>query len=481
MIEFKDVSYFNKDGDTVLKNVSFTIKKGEYTVIAGKNGTGKSTIIKLIAGLLKTDKGVIEIDGRKLEYYPEVLYNIRKKIGVVFHTAEEQLIGETVLDGLIFGMENNNMSSREMKRNIEKYTRYFNIGNLLSRKISTLSGGEKQKIALISAIITEPEILIMDEGMENIDIDFREIMGKFFDEFLKEEKTIVSVSHDPDEIKKSDRIILISENSDIKIGKFKDVMNEYDKINNIRYEKQREAKLRNLLNENIDEEKTKIKLYDVSYFQTGTDRNLINNLTVSIPEGEITAIIGKTGIGKTTLIELIYGLYNFDDRFSGEISFCFSGKKTIIDKGKESLKEIKGIRRNMAIVFQNMESQFFESTVWKEIEYNVMKKYKFPKNSTLIGEKIKEAVKRTGLDEKYLEKSPFLLSDGEKRLVGIAMAISTDPEILFLDEPTSSLDYSTIKKIMELLEKLKKEGVTIILVTHDHNIVEQYADNYIQL
>ena len=135
----------------------------------------------------------------------------------------------------------------------------------------------------------------------------------------------------------------------------------------------------------------------------------------------------------------------------------------------------------MAIVFQNMESQFFESTVWKEIEYNVMKKYKFPKNSTLIGEKIKEAVKRAGLDEKYLEKSPFLLSDGEKRLVGIAMAISTDPEILFLDEPTSSLDYSTIKKIMELLEKLKKEGVTIILVTHDHNIVEQYADNYIQL
>ena len=481
MIKFKNVSYFNKEGDAILKNVSFDIKKNKYTVIVGKNGTGKSTVIRLISGILETNGGTLEIDGEKLDYTPETLYRIRKKTGVVFHSAEEQLTGETVQDSLIFGMENNNIPRNKMIENIEKYTEYFSIGHMLQRKISTLSGGEKQKIALISAIITEPEILIMDEAMENIDSDFRKIFERFFDEFLKKGKTIISVSHNPEEIKKSDSIIFFSENDGIKTGKFEEILKEYEKMHDVKYKKEKENKLCNLLDEKIKRKNAKIILENINYYHTEDNRNLINNLTVSIPEKKITAIIGKTGSGKTTLIEIIYGLLELDNRFNGKISFHFSGEEIIIDKSRKAQKSIGKVREKMAVVFQNMESQFFESTVRKEIEYNIIKKYAFRENSVFIEEKIKNTMERTGLDEKYLEKSPFLLSDGEKRLVGIAMALSTDPEILFLDEPTDSLDYGVIKKIMELMEKLKKEDMTIILVTHDKNVVNQYADNYIQL
>ncbi|MBP6281663.1 MAG: ATP-binding cassette domain-containing protein, partial [Leptotrichiaceae bacterium] len=241
-------------------------------------------------------------------------------------------------------------------------------------------------------------------------------------------------------------------------------------------------KLIDLMNKsNKNGDNIKIKLDNVSYTYKENGKKIINNLSVCIPKGEITAIIGKTGSGKTTLIELIYGLLDFDEYFDGDMIFYFGNKKIIINKNITLEKEIIKIREKMAIVFQNMESQFFESSVYKEIEYNISKKYNFIKNSFQVSNKIKKVLEKVGLSEKYMSKSPFLLSDGEKRLVGIAMALSTEPEILFLDEPTTSLDYEMIKKIMELIKELKKEKMTIILVTHDLNIVNNYADNYIKL
>ena len=480
MIKFKNVSFVNKEGNIILNNVSFEIKKNEYTTIVGKNGVGKSTVIKLMVGLLKINKGIIEIDGEKLEYSDEILYKIRKKIGIVFHSVEDQLTEETAIDNLIFGMENNNISTKKMRENVEKFSKYFKIENLLSRKISTLSGGEKQKIALVSAIVTEPKILILDEAMENIDYDFKKILNKFFDMFLMEGKTIISVSHDLEEIKRSDNILLLSENNNIKIGKFDDILHEY--VNNKEYKNIENNKLIDLMNKsNKNGDNIKIKLDNVSYTYKENGKKIINNLSVCIPKGEIKAIIGKTGSGKTTLIELIYGLLDFDEYFDGDMIFYFGNKKIIINKNITLEKEIIKIREKMAIVFQNMESQFFESSVYKEIEYNISKKYNFIKNSFQVSNKIKKVLEKVGLSEKYMSKSPFLLSDGEKRLVGIAMALSTEPEILFLDEPTTSLDYEMIKKIMELIKELKKEKMTIILVTHDLNIVNNYADNYIKL
>lgn len=480
MIKFKNVSFVNKEGNIILNNVSFEIKKNEYTTIVGKNGVGKSTVIKLMVGLLKINKGIIEIDGEKLEYSDEILYKIRKKIGIVFHSVEDQLTEETAIDNLVFGMENNNISTKKMRENVEKFSKYFKIENLLSRKISTLSGGEKQKIALVSAIVTEPKILILDEAMENIDYDFKKILNKFFDMFLMEGKTIISVSHDLEEIKRSDNILLLSENNNIKIGKFDDILHEY--VNNKEYKNIENNKLIDLMNKsNKNGDNIKIKLDNVSYTYKENGKKIINNLSVCIPKGEITAIIGKTGSGKTTLIELIYGLLDFDEYFDGDMIFYFGNKKIIINKNITLEKEIIKIREKMAIVFQNMESQFFESSVYKEIEYNISKKYNFIKNSFQVNNKIKKVLEKVGLSEKYMSKSPFLLSDGEKRLVGIAMALSTEPEILFLDEPTTSLDYEMIKKIMELIKELKKEKMTIILVTHDLNIVNNYADNYIKL
>ncbi|RRD41058.1 ABC transporter ATP-binding protein [Leptotrichia sp. OH3620_COT-345] len=491
IIEFKNVYYFNKD-KTILDNVSFFIEKNKYNVITGKNGAGKTTLVKLITGLEKPQKGEIFINGALLKYTASFLYEMRKKMGVVFQYTDEQLIGETVIDSLIFGMENNCIPYEKMKILIKKYTELFKMENLLSRRISQLSGGEKQKVALVSALVTEPEIIILDEALEMFDNEKRKEADNIIRKLMKDGKTVISVSHDTEEIEKSDNIIILNRKN-VTNGKFNYTLSEYEKINNI-FSENNERKVYNLRKEEKNR-KIKIKLKNVSYTHEKNSEKLFDNLSFSIPEREITVITGKSGTGKTTLFELMYGFIPREELFQGEIFIDFSEqndksdeiireskKRNIIVTGNTEEKEFREIRKYTGYVFQNPENQFFQKAVKDEIEYNITKKCKIEKkNKGKIDEKVKKALITVGLSENYEKRSPFTLSSGEKRLLGIATAICTEPTILFLDEPTVSLDYEFGKRIMELLKKLKENGMTIVMTTHNKGIINEYADNYIEL
>ena len=487
IIEFRNVNY-SKNNNMILENISFSLKKNKYNVIIGKNGSGKSTILKLIVGLEKISGGQIFIDNEELVYKRDELYKIRKKTGIVFQESNEYIIGETVAESLIFGMENNRIPLEKMKENMTKYVKLFQLENIIDKKTVNLSGGEKQKVALAGAVITEPEIILLDEVTEMWDKATKDKMNGIIEEFLKDGKTVVSVTHNPEEIKRSDNIVFITEEGKIVTGKSEEVNKIIEEKENteINHEVISEYSA-DLTKISLKEEEIKVKIKDISYFYE-KKRKIIDSFSVNIPKNSITAITGKSGTGKTTLIEIISGLAFLGENFSGEIEYNFRNENK--EKEDEKLllykniseRELYEIRKRIGIVFQNTGEQFFSGTVLEELEYNITKKYKIKnKKSKELSDRINEIAEIFGYDEKFLMKSPFVLSGGEKKMLGLALAVCLEPEILVLDEPTGALDYNTTVKFMKIVEKMKKNGTTVILVTHDENIVKQYSDYILKL
>ncbi len=440
----------------------------------------------MIVGLEKIDDGEIFIDNEKLLYERDELYKIRKKTGIVFQESNEHIIGETVAESLIFGMENNRIPLEKMKKNMSKYIKLFQLEDIINKKIVNLSGGEKQKVALAGAVITEPDIILLDEITEMWDKITKDKMNGIIENFLRNGKTVVSVTHNSEEIRKSDNVVFITEEKKIITGKFDEISQMIQKDENEEIShKMISEYYADLKETSIKEENIKIKIENVSYYYE-KERNVIDNFSVNIPKDSIIAITGKSGAGKTTLIEIMSGLIFLGENFSGEIEYRFRSENT----GNEKLllykniseKDLSEIRKRMGIVFQNTGEQFFSGTVQEELEYNIMKKYKIKnRKSEELSNRINEIAEIFEYDEKILMKSPFVLSGGEKKMLGLALAVCLEPEILLLDEPTGALDYNMTIKFMKIVEKMKKEGTTVLLVTHDENILKQYSDYILKL
>ena len=371
---------------------------------------------------------------------------------------------------------------------MDKYIKLFQLENIIDKKTVNLSGGEKQKVALAGAVITEPEIILLDEVTEMWDKATKDKMNGIIEEFLKDGKTVVSVTHNPEEIKRSDNIVFITEEGKIVTGKSEEVNKIIEEKENteINHEVISEYSA-DLTKMSLKEEEIKVKIKDISYYYE-KERKIIDSFSVNIPKDSITAITGKSGTGKTTLIEIISGLAFLGENFSGEIGYNFRNENK--EKEDEKLllykniseRELYEIRKRMGIVFQNTGEQFFSGTVLEELEYNITKKYKIKnKKSKELSDRINEIAEIFGYDEKFLMKSPFVLSGGEKKMLGLALAVCLEPEILVLDEPTGALDYNMTVKFMKIVEKMKKNGTTVILVTHDENIVKQYSDYILKM
>ena len=215
-----------------------------------------------------------------------------------------------------------------------------------------------------------------------------------------------------------------------------------------------------------------IKISNLSYTylaKTPNEVEALHNVSLDIPEGKITAIIGHTGSGKSTLIQTLNGLLL---PTSGEVKV---GEYVVTSKKKKN-KKIKELRKSLAIVFQFPEYQLFEETVEKDVAFG-LKNYGYKEVEAI--KLAHKALEEVGIDKSFYKRSPFELSGGEKRRVAIAGIIALNPDILVLDEPTAGLDPKGSKIILNLINKFNKEGKTIILVTHDMNIVLNYSDHVV--
>lgn len=217
-----------------------------------------------------------------------------------------------------------------------------------------------------------------------------------------------------------------------------------------------------------------IKVNNLSYIymkKTPNETRAIDDFSLEIPSGKITSIVGHTGSGKSTLIQTFNGLLTPS---SGSVEI---GEFTIGDNPRKN-KKIKELRKKVSIVFQFPEYQLFEETVEKDVAFG-LKNYGYKEEEAI--KKAHEALSIVGIDESFYKRSPFELSGGEKRRVAIAGIIALEPEILILDEPTAGLDPDGSKIILNLITKLNNDGKTIILVTHDMDIVLNHSDHVIVL
>lgn len=209
IIKVENLCFEYEPGLKTIHNISFQIKKGEYVAVLGHNGSGKSTIAKLLIGLLEKKSGNIIIDHKELNL--ENLYKIREKIGIVFQNPDNQFIGATVRDDIAFGLENICIPREKMDELIERYAKRVRMDQFLDHEPTKLSGGQKQRVAIAGILAMSPSIIILDESTSMLDPRGRKEINELIRE-LKEDKemTIISITHDIEEAKNADRILLLN-------------------------------------------------------------------------------------------------------------------------------------------------------------------------------------------------------------------------------------------------------------------------------
>lgn len=446
---------FSYDGGKtwLLDGIDLEIAYGQRIAIIGKNGSGKSTLAKIIAGLSSPDSGIVTLCGIKAfeanNVDSKAYQKARESIGALFQSPEDQIVTTVVEDDVAFGLENLCASKEFMKQNISNALRAVNMENHRFSDPSNMSGGQQQRVAIASSIATRSKLLVLDEPTSMLDSCAKEDVNKLFNKLQTSGTTIVQVTHKISECKNADRILMLEN------GKLRDVsLLELDEFFTEKSPAVIESKS---MTENAKKSNTAIEISNLNVSYTNSQSPIIRDYSLSVKSGEIVAIMGKNGCGKSTLAKAICALIKYD---SGSI--CVNGIKISEKTSKSQMREI---RKNIGYVMQLPEQQLFAQTVFEDVAYG-------PKNFGLEGCELDSRVLNTlkSLHIEHLaQKSPFELSGGQQRLAAIAGVLACNPKILVLDEPTAGLDFEYAKIVLKILSDLHNKGVTIIVITHDLN------------
>lgn len=503
-IEIKDLSFTYKNSDVeVLKDVNLSIEEGKFTVIMGRTGAGKTTLAMLPNGIIPqlvegTVKGTIIAAGKDSSKYR--VQTMAREIGLVLQDPETQIFGRTVDEDTAFGPRNYLVPRDEIKERIKSALNKVRLDGYEKRQTSQLSGGEKQRLAIAGILAMDPSIIILDEPTSELDpIGREEIYSTMVSLQKDQKKTVVAVEHSSQEIsEKADSIVVLSDAHVVWQGSPKDFFRELDlverygikplpvsKIGWELYKKGFIAKeeipltvddayslvLRLLDGRKLGfspaevprQERTKlIEVNDVHY-QYDKSKEALKGVSFDIYEGDYVALIGQNGAGKTTVAKHFNSLFK---PTSGRILVC--GKDT-------NNEEPNTLAEQIGYVFQNPDNQIFSTSVYKEMEYG-LKALKLSEEE--MSKRIHEIAKLLDI-EKVLEEHPFSLGKGERQRVAVASILVLKPKILVVDEPTTGQDWDGIQNMMKLIDELHANGTTIVMITHDMDVVATHANRVI--
>ena len=490
----------DKDGNKIgenwaIKDVDFMADKGEIIAILGRNGSGKSTFARHLNGLLVPHEGSIVIDGKNLAQVTE-LTSIRRQVGMVFQNPDNQIVGNTLAEDIGFGLENLGIASEDIWNKIDEMLELTGLTAYKYANTSRISGGQKQRLAMASAMAMTPECIVLDEATSMLDPQGAKDMLELVQRLNREKKiTIIMVTHRIAEALKADRVYILDDSRIVAEGKPGDVFTDVDRLKSYGLEipvdmkrkvgipidicyKYKNQQMQINQDKSVEQNykaaggsatdntgRCIVELQKVSYSYVNGNETFqaLSDADLKIYEGQVVAVIGQTGSGKSTLLQLI-----------NKLIVPQSGKVYLYGTDVQRVRNIKDIRRRIGYVFQFPESQLFENTVLKDVMYGPLN---FGMSKSEAEDSARKALELVGVPEKYAEYSPFELSGGLKKRVAIAGILAYEPDVLILDEPACGLDGESREQLWNLIRKLNRDkNVTIILVSHDMEDVYEMSE-----
>lgn len=483
---------YDAQAEATLKDISFDIAKGEKVLILGPSGSGKSTLAQCLNGIIPNihkgqAKGQVRIDGKDI--FKQSIYDKSQSVSTVLQDPDGQFIGLTVAEDLAFALENDCADQSEMKDKVALWAERLGLTSLLNHRPQDLSGGQKQRVSLAGVLIDESPILLFDEPLANLDPKSGQGTIDLIDKIHEEVgATTIIIEHRLEDVlyRPVDRILLVNKGELLFNGRPDELLSSTLLLENgirdplyltvlrqLGFDTTRAQNLSQLdaldlsglgIPDSVLRDKTetstdsilKVEGLSVSY---GDNPAVIEDMSFSLKKGERLAIVGKNGAGKSTLAKALCGFV--------------PSQGQLIYKGRDiSQDSIAERSERIGFVLQNPNQMISQTMIFDEVALGLRLR---GIEETEVEERVHEVLKTCGLYS--FRKWPIsALSFGQKKRVTIASILVLKPEIIILDEPTAGQDYKTYTDIMNFLDSLQKQGHTIVMITHDMQLMLEYSD-----
>ena len=498
-----------------IKNIDLNVRQGEKLLITGPSGSGKTTICRLLNGLIPHYfygelKGKVTV--RSLDTVSNDITVLSSKVGLVFQNPEEQLVCPTVADEIAFGPENLCVPREEILNRVKEGLTIARLGEYSEINPFALSGGQQQSLCVAAIVAMHPEILVLDEPTANLDAQGTKLVHSMITSLMEREKrTLVIVSHNLAELAELvDRVIVVNNGEKILDGTPAEAFEKSQSLHQIGLappqvsrlalilkesgidiigngfppytledaytrivpllEKTKSSQplekssLESVTNERTDQQRDPIlETQDLSHIYEGTSVEAVKDLNIKIYPGEFVGIIGQNGSGKTTLVKHFNSLLRP------------TKGKVFVNKVDTTTVPISQLAMTVGYCFQNPDHQMVAFKVRDEIEYGP-KNIRLPKEE--IAKRTLDALNEVGMGwaiDEYVNE----LSQGERQKVALASVLVMRPQALIVDEPTTGQDPATSQRMFELLTELNQKGSTILIVSHNLDLVARFVNRVI--
>ncbi len=474
-----------------LTGVDLTVSPGEYVVVAGASGSGKSTLVRLCNGLIPhlypgEMVGRVWVAGLDTRTWP--VHEFIVHVGMAFQNPEAQIFTTSVYREIAFGLESLGLDPATIRRRVEETAAFLGIEALLPRQPQNLSGGEQQLVVMAAALALQPELLVVDEPFAHLDAVSAARVREALRRVHQAGVAVLVVEHHLRHVlADATRLVVLHKGRVVLDGPPREVLREdlsaygvveppavqwarrlgWDDVpltdEEFRRLIGRDGRGHRLLPRPTPQRASREEILRVEGLTAARDgRIVLEGVAFAVHRGECVAVVGANGAGKTTLIRHLNGLLR-----------PVSGRVLVL--GQDVARAaVSTMARHVGMSFQNPAAQFFKPTVRAELEVG----------PRVLGRWdpawIEDVARRFRLHG-LLERSPFTLSEGEKRRLGFAIALAARPEIVVLDEPTAGQDAWTRQALLEFVRELREEGRTLIVVTHDLDFAEACADRWLVL
>jgi len=512
LISISDLSFsYGGTQVPVLSNVNLSVRRGSIMLLVGPSGGGKTTFALALNGLIPhatggSFRGRVLIDG--VDTQSSTTASLATNIGVVFQDPESQLCALFVEDEIAFGPENLKVASQEIRRIVTELLGGIGLSDAGCSSVYELSGGQKQKVNIASVLAMRPKIMILDMPTANLDPSGRaDVLGLMKQLVLSQGTSCIIAENNLDELAELvDRVVVIDhgkivadgvpeaifckENSDLLLQagvRLPQIVDASLRLQGMGCDVSLSFRPEDLASQllplfkskklemrSTQERATKpttsvdpiVEVHDLT-FAYKKNEPVLKNLSFGVDRDGLTAIIGNNGSGKTTLAKIMMGLLHHS---KGQVMVC--GLDT-------ALHTVEDLAERTAYVFQYPEHQFVsqQQTVYDEVAFNLRMEGR-PENR--VSERVSELIEQFGLIGKE-QTSPYTLSGGEMRALSVACMLSTEPQLLILDEPTYGQDQRRIDALMQRLMQYREQGTSIVIITHDMGLVAEYATSVLVL